>query len=1229
MKKILLTLCVLLGTVGAWAQVSSITDGGTYNISFKKNGWFFSSTLKTTQSNPGSFRFDEVETGVYNIYSVEEEKYITRADEVANGNSPTLSETLEDTDNFKWVAVYDSEASDWRIKTLDEAFCLNGWTNSLSESNDVKFFNNATHDLAPLILTVAPSAEQKAAYNILHGWINTIQSAKGLVTDATNYTSNAKSSAEGTYEALLDNEYSTYFHGAYGSEGPDEDQYLQATLSAPVDAFYFYYKKRHNNNNNRPTSITIYGSNDGTEFTEIKTINSGLPTDATVLDYVSSKIALGTSYKYIRFVVTSTNNGATNTSGHVFFTFSEFYLLPSDVAIDNAMSLYSSLAGKAANDYTAQQITDITDANTALTSNIIKVTYNLYESDGVTLVEAKTIDQEKNSEAVNPFTISNYYDYAVTGTIGSADCEISVTRTLKASIVHPITNLSNNKAYTLTTVRGALGTDGTQMVSSFGTSHTASNFAIISYEDNYYLYSVADSKFVGNPVTINSVANQPALTDDLSNVTPVNFTLTTAPYYFMGMGSNGVNVSSYATGIVVNSWTTRDDGNQYVIQEAADFDPTAALAVLNEYYHPSYTVTYVVKDAGNNVLFTSAPVGTTKDAKITTLPEEFQMAGFYTYNEVDVTISAVGNTNVEFTATPKAEPLVQYTADTSSPYYYNLNIRSKYLVYNSEATGEVTLQDNSEPFNADASWAFIGEPYAGFKVINQTKGASNFLTYTSVVTGGNGGADGSNNNIQFVAAEDFTNQYWLIDKNSNGIVLRMKENPAIYFHHQNITGSSGYLRTCSVTEWGSVHNDPGSTIEAVSDEDVLLALYDALSSNNYGTTIGSYYSTDEEMTVSAIKDILSEVAEVVENENTSQYGSAYEKLLNVSENLAIVAPEPGFYRVRNVATEGYLTATAVTGYTSEEDAVMANGTIDSPATIIELREIDGQLYLMNQGAFFNWVVSDKSAGSGKAWVRTDTYDKYVNWMPGTASGQIAFAICYGNGAGSNASYLKKGIYTANENQAVVGGDDYTVDAAQWIFEEVTDVEIPLVNLDGTGYATTYLPFPVSQIDGAKPYLVSVENGWAVLKEIDGDQIPAGTPVVLVGEDSETALCTIGEAEGANITEEDVNVLSGIYFAQPVEGYVLSFNDEEVVGFYLLESEAALGANHAYIPYATVHPEDQNGEEVKGFALSLGLQNAIEKLVAEQADGTVYNLAGQRVQKAVKGIFIKNGKKLVK
>ena len=160
----------------------------------------------------------------------------------------------------------------------------------------------------------------------------------------------------------------------------------------------------------------------------------------------------------------------------------------------------------------------------------------------------------------------------------------TATLTPVVNVVYPIANLSNTKAYTLTTQRGALGTNGTQMVSTYGTSYSAGNFALISYEDNLYLYSVADSKFVANPSTISGVANQPGLTEDLSNVSPVTLELTNAPYFYMQMGSNGVNVSNYATGIVVNSWTTKDEGNQYVIQEAADFDPTDALAQLTAYF---------------------------------------------------------------------------------------------------------------------------------------------------------------------------------------------------------------------------------------------------------------------------------------------------------------------------------------------------------------------------------------------------------------------------------------------------------------------------------------------------------------------------------------------------------------------------------------------------------------------------------------------------------------------
>ncbi|MBR7029226.1 MAG: hypothetical protein IKI05_07480, partial [Bacteroidaceae bacterium] len=223
------------------------------------------------------------------------------------------------------------------------------------------------------------------------------------------------------------------------------------------------------------------------------------------------------------------------------------------------------------------------------TASYVDVTYELYESDGTTLVSSSTVTQEANSAVAVPNTLtsSSYFDYTVSGTIGDTDCTITVVRTLKAGIIGDLANLSNNKAYLLTTSRGSLGTNGTQMVSTNGTSYTASNFAIINYESNYYLYSVADSKFVGNPTTISGVQNQPILTDDLSAVSAISITSTTTPLFFIGYNGNGVNVSNYATGIVVNSWTTLDEGNQYTIVEAADFDATNALAALESYFHPT------------------------------------------------------------------------------------------------------------------------------------------------------------------------------------------------------------------------------------------------------------------------------------------------------------------------------------------------------------------------------------------------------------------------------------------------------------------------------------------------------------------------------------------------------------------------------------------------------------------------------------------------------------------
>lgn len=167
-------------------------------------------------------------------------------------------------------------------------------------------------------------------------WAAKLQNIEGLVTAASQWSSNAKEPSEGSYEALTDNVYTSFFHSQWSGTAVGEDHYIQAELPEAQQDFYFYFKKRSQNNNNRPTDLVISGSNDGVEFAEIKEITEGLPTDASIIEYISAKISAPEAYKYIRFTVKATNNGEAN-NGHVFFTFSELYILPADELVEEAV----------------------------------------------------------------------------------------------------------------------------------------------------------------------------------------------------------------------------------------------------------------------------------------------------------------------------------------------------------------------------------------------------------------------------------------------------------------------------------------------------------------------------------------------------------------------------------------------------------------------------------------------------------------------------------------------------------------------------------------------------------------------------------------------------------------------------------------------------------------------------------------------------------------------------
>lgn len=427
----------------------------------------------------------------------------------------------------------------------------------------------------------------------------------------------------------------------------------------------------------------------------------------------------------------------------------------------------------------------------------INVTYQLYESDGTTKVSAVTKKQEANSEISIPADMTTVlaYDYTTEGTIGEEDCTIKVIRTFKEGVVHSLDDLSNEKAYTIRCVRGALLTKDDHLASTAHSSLTsaeAADFAIISYEDNYYLYSIADSKFVTFDPTLSPEGARAPLAEILAHGVEDAIVLQpqTDPFFLASFTAGGTNYglntnSNDPYGYVVNTWMTADDGNQYYIIEAGEFDPTEALAALEAYFYPSFTVTYVIKDADGNELFTSEPQPARSGDHITELPEALKRV-FTEYSAIDVTVTEA-ETTIEVTATWNGPIALakDFASITWQNIYIDRGTDNHWYLGNNDPAPLFAQNPDDEALSSDAyQWGFVGDPYNGLKMYNKSTGEAQTLT--------NGDA---------VAMADGEFVWDVLAKNGEGILIGVS---AGYLNQ------SGGATATKLALWGSA-TDQGST----------------------------------------------------------------------------------------------------------------------------------------------------------------------------------------------------------------------------------------------------------------------------------------------------------------------------------------------------------------------------------------------------------------------------------
>ena len=238
----------------------------------------------------------------------------------------------------------------------------------------------------------------------------------------------------------------------------------------------------------------------------------------------------------------------------------------------------------------------------------------------------------------------------------------------------------------------------------------------------------------------------------------------------------------------------------------------------------------------------------------------------------------------------------------------------------------------------------------------------------------------------------------------------------------------------------------------------------------------------------------------------------------------------------------------------------------------------------------------------------------------------------------NLSNLNNGSWKKGEENEIsfTANDTQNINTITVTYKKKTPAPTSVsVTIGKTGYATLYYSSLALTVPaGVKGYTCSLAGGSFKMEEVftEGKIIPAGTGVLLNGN---PGIYTFNVSSEAGTFGADNNWLKGSDEEAMTEGgeryYMLSLdanNTEGSVGFYWGVANGEAFKNGAHKAYLCVKDNATGAKTCYRFD---GQTTAIDGTRADKpttADGAVYNLAGQRVDRSYKGVVIKNGKKYI-
>lgn len=163
------------------------------------------------------------------------------------------------------------------------------------------------------------------------------------------------------------------------------------------------------------------------------------------------------------------------------------------------------------------------------------------------------------------------------------------------------------------------------------------------------------------------------------------------------------------------------------------------------------------------------------------------------------------------------------------------------------------------------------------------------------------------------------------------------------------------------------------------------------------------------------------------------------------------------------------------------------------------------------------------------------------------------------------------------------------------------------------------PFPTLVPEGAKAYAAVSDREKVGLIELEGNVVPARTGVAIVGAE-ESYVMVPATAQGEAVAD-NLLVASGLEGAEvdaDVAAYGLVLTDGYAC--FSLLADRAVAPNSAYLALEGA---------ADNMRVYLGDPTGIQGVTGTAgADAPVYDLSGRRVEKAVRGIYIQGGKKIL-